>query len=94
MTCSRELTSWPFSSAFIFKFAMNPIALTILTATLVGLAASQSLVLVGGGLTDGNAEIWNKVVTLAVQRILILQQSIKCTVFYISYFLLLREEKV
>lgn len=44
---------------------MNLIALIILTATLVGLAASQSLVLVGGGLTDGNAEVWNKVVSLA-----------------------------
>jgi hypothetical protein len=47
---------------------MNLLAFYILTATLVGLAASQSLVLVGGGLTDGNAEIWNKVVTLAVRR--------------------------
>ena len=48
---------------------MNVIALNILTATLVGLAASQSLVLVGGGLTDENAEVWNKVVSLAVRKI-------------------------
>lgn len=33
--------------------------------SLVGLAASQSLVLVGGGLTDGNADVWNKVIELA-----------------------------
>lgn len=37
--------------------------------SLVGLAASQSLVLVGGGLTDGNADVWNKVIELAVRTV-------------------------
>ncbi len=62
-------------------FAMKLLVLNILTATLVGLASSQSLVLVGGGLTDGNAEIWNKVVTLAVRRILIHENMYKHVLF-------------
>jgi hypothetical protein len=72
---------------------MNLIALIILTATLVGLAASQSLVLVGGGLTDGNAEVWNKVVSLAVRKIS--NRICMCMFFFytISNFHL-REEKV
>ena len=32
------------------------------------LVSSQSLVLVGGALADGNAPIWDKVVELAVRR--------------------------
>lgn len=39
----------------------------ILFASIVGLAVSQSLVLVGGGLTDGNAAVWDKVVEQAVR---------------------------
>jgi hypothetical protein len=66
-------------------FAMKLLLLNILTATLVGLTSSQSLVLVGGGLTDGNAEIWNKVVTLAV-RIKILIHEIMCRSNFIINF--------
>lgn len=40
-----------------------------LVSSIVGLVAPQSLVLVGGGLTDGNAVIWNKVIELAVKTI-------------------------
>lgn len=40
------------------------IAVVVLSFTYV---SSQSLVLVGGGLSDGNAAIWDKVVELAVR---------------------------
>jgi len=41
--------------------------LNLLAALLLpALAASQSLVLIGGGLTDENAPVWNRVVELAV----------------------------
>lgn len=33
---------------------------------LPALVASQSLVLIGGGLSDGNAEVWDRMVELAV----------------------------
>lgn len=40
----------------------------ILLATLMpALVTSQSLVLIGGGLSDGNAIVWEKVVELAVR---------------------------
>lgn len=38
-----------------------------LLATLVGLAAPQSVVFIGGNLADENAPIWDKVVELAVR---------------------------
>ncbi|KAK4019862.1 hypothetical protein OUZ56_001866 [Daphnia magna] len=43
---------------------MGLLSLTFLTA-LVGLAASQSAVFIGGNLSDGNAPIWDTVVALA-----------------------------
>lgn len=66
-------------------FAMKLLVLNILTATLVGLASSQSLVLVGGGLTDGNAEIWNKVVTLAVRIQILIHESMCMSNFIINF---------
>lgn len=45
---------------------MGLLSVTFL-ATLIGLAASQSAVIIGGNLSDGNAEIWDKVVELAVR---------------------------
>ena len=48
----------------------------LLALVLPALAASQSLVLVGGGLTDGNAPVWNKVVELAVISFLIILKRI------------------
>lgn len=41
-------------------------SLLFLILLLPALASSQSLVLVGGGLTDENAPVWDKVVELAV----------------------------
>lgn len=40
---------------------------SILVALLFNFATPQSLVLVGGGLSDGNAVIWDRVVELAVR---------------------------
>lgn len=45
----------------------NMFLLAILGSFLPALVASQSLVLVGGGLTDGNAPVWNRIVELAVE---------------------------
>lgn len=50
---------------------MYLLSFTLLLA-LTGHAASQSLVVVGGGLSDGNAAIWSKVVELAV-RVMVLK---------------------
>jgi hypothetical protein len=47
---------------------MGFLVFTLLTIV-VDFAASQSLVLVGGNLNDGNAAIWGKVVELAVYKI-------------------------
>ena len=51
------------------------------------LVSSQSLVLVGGALADGNAPVWNKVVELAVTHFLMI---LNCVNSAIQTFIMFR----
>lgn len=51
-----------------------------LLTIVVDFAASQSLVLVGGNLNDGNEAIWGKVVELAVHTQFHSSDHLKCLI--------------
>lgn len=50
---------------------------TFFCLLLPALVASQSLVLIGGGLSDGNAAVWDKMVELAVSNVSIKLKNCK-----------------
>ncbi len=64
---SRELSSRTTGTSYN-QIEMSIFAITLL-ATLAGLVASQSLVIIGGSLDDDNAIIYDKMVELAVRGI-------------------------